>query len=109
MISTVTSCLGCGLYLFKESFNGLSPGKALFGLRVVDNVTGCPIGPVKSFLRTLPLLLPLVPIICLFQIISGPRIGDGWAHTKVIWRRDSGQVIGQADVFNTEDHKLEEK
>lgn len=72
------------LLLFKDGFSGFSPGKALMGVRVINSTTGQPAGFGASFKRNLILLIPLMPIIVAFLLIKGKRIGDGWAHTKVI-------------------------
>ena len=71
-----------------DGFRGHSPGKAMLGLQVVEENTGRPIGFFQSFQRNLPLLIPLVPLIVLVMLLQndGHRLGDGWAHTKVIWK-----------------------
>lgn len=42
-------------------------------------------------------LFPVFPLvghlIILVQMLKGPRLGDGWAHTKVIWKKHAGQPI----------------
>jgi uncharacterized RDD family membrane protein YckC len=81
---------------------GASPGKALFGLRVVDARSGQPAGLVASVKRTLALLTPLSAIIAAVQVGGGQRLGDHWAGTMVIWSRHREQVVfrpsqGEAD------------
>jgi hypothetical protein len=63
-------------------------------VQVLDARTGAPIGAGASFKRNLPLLIPIVgQLIILIQMLKGPRLGDGWAHTKVIWKKYAGQPI----------------
>lgn len=80
--------LAVALFLIKDGlFDGRSPGKALLGLRVVHTETGRPATPVASLMRNLPLLIPVVPLIVGFRLRRGPRWGDGWAKTRVVWDR----------------------
>jgi uncharacterized RDD family membrane protein YckC len=83
--------------LAKDGFSGTSPGKALMGVRAVDRKTGVPIGFGASLMRNLPTAIPFVPLIAGVQLIGGPRWGDGWAGTKVIWRKyaDNPLFTGQ--------------
>jgi uncharacterized RDD family membrane protein YckC/ribosomal protein S27AE len=74
------------IFCMKDGFTGYSPGKALMGVQVVDARTGRPISFAPSFLRNLPLLIPLMPLIVAFDLMKGKRIGDGWAKTRVIWK-----------------------
>jgi len=82
------------VFLLKDGFQGTSPGKWLCGVQVLDARTGAPIGAGASFKRNLPLLIPIVgQLIILIEMLKGPRLGDGWAHTKVIWKKYAGQPI----------------
>jgi uncharacterized RDD family membrane protein YckC len=71
----------------KDGFHGSSPGKALLGVQVVDERTGQPGGFGGAFKRNLILMVPFVPLIIAFTLGSGKRWGDGWAKTRVIWKR----------------------
>lgn len=77
-------------FLFKDGFNGASPGKAMMGIRVVDERTGEPIGFAGSAKRNwIIVLLGIVPFAWLIigaMMGKGYRIGDQWAKTKVIWK-----------------------
>lgn len=73
--------------LFREVFSGYSPGKAVFGVRVLSEDTWEPVGFGRAVLRTLPILIPFVPLVIAFTMMRGKRIGDGWARTRVIWNR----------------------
>lgn len=75
------------LFLFKDGFSGYSPGKFVFGIRVIDVNTGSPADFLDSFRRNIPLLFPLVPIIIAFQLGRATRWGDGWAGTRVVLAR----------------------
>jgi len=49
------------LFSLKDGFAGRSPGKAIYGIRIVDRHSLEPIGPGRSFLRNGPILI----ILCL--------------------------------------------
>ncbi len=100
------------MFCAKDGFSGYSPGKALCGLRAINADTGQSIGFLRSIARNLPptLTLFLVLIVAL-QIRKGPRLGDGWAKSKVIWQKyadrtpflslGKGWVAEQADLQST--------
>jgi uncharacterized RDD family membrane protein YckC len=93
-ISAVIAVLPWLLYaawLFKDGFNGHSLGKAAMGLQVVDIDTGQGAGFGASFKRNLPLLIPFAPLVAAFQMSRGPRLGDGWANTRVVWKKHQGR------------------
>ncbi len=71
----------------KDCFSGQSAGKAMCGVKVIDQTTGEPGGIGSSFKRNLPLVIPFVPLIIAFQLCKGHRTGDGWSNTKVIWKK----------------------
>ncbi len=75
------------VFLCKDCFSGQSLGKAICGVRVINQATGEPGGIGASFKRNLPLLIPYMPFVVGYQLGKGHRIGDGWSHTKVIWKR----------------------
>jgi hypothetical protein len=82
---------------FKDGFLGMSPGRALLGLQVVHEPGGGPIGLLASLKRNLLLVIPVLPPLVAFQLYGGPRWGDGWAKTRVIWRtyRDRPPFLAQ--------------
>jgi uncharacterized RDD family membrane protein YckC len=100
------------LFCAKDGFSGYSPGKALCGLRAINANTGQPIGLLRSMMRNVP---PGVTIFLTFivalQIRKGPRLGDGWSKSKVIWQkyadrkpflsRGKGWVAEQTDLQST--------
>ncbi len=59
----------------------------MMGVQVVDEIIGKPVGFDPSFKRNLPLIIPLMPLIVAFELPKGKRIGDGWARTRVIWKK----------------------
>ena len=81
------------LLLFKDCFSGQSGGKAMCGVKVIDETTGEPGGLGASFKRNLPLLFPFMPIVVAVQLCKGHRTGDGWSNTKVIWKKYANHPI----------------
>ncbi len=81
------------MLLMKDGSRGCSPGKAVCGLRVVNPATGRPAGFRASLKRNLVLFVPLLPLVLAFGLTSGPRIGDGWARTRVIRRKHAGHPV----------------
>jgi uncharacterized RDD family membrane protein YckC len=73
--------------ILRDGFNGMSPGKRILGLQVINTVNGVPIRFGDSLKRNLVLIVPVLPIVVAVQIFTanGMRIGDEWAQTKVIW------------------------
>jgi uncharacterized RDD family membrane protein YckC len=79
------------LWLFRDGFGGRSFGKSVMGLQVVDAETGQGAGFGASFKRNLPMLIPFAPLVAAFQMTRGPRLGDGWAQTRVVWTKHQGR------------------
>lgn len=77
----------------KDCFSGQSVGKAICGVKVIDKITGEPGSMGASFKRNLPLMIPLMPFIVASQLCKGHRTGDGWANTKVIWKKYASHSI----------------
>ncbi len=79
------------VFAFKDGFAGHSLGKKLMGVQVVDRTTLEPIGFGRSFKRNWTLGLPYISGIFVLtmavQMNEGPRLGDGTARTKVIWKK----------------------
>jgi hypothetical protein len=80
------------LFPFKDGFAGRSPGKWLFGLQVVRRGSLRPVGFLRSLRRNLLLAIPVlqavVALIIAYDVWQGEdRLGDGWAGTRVIWRK----------------------
>lgn len=74
-------------FLCKDCLLGQSPGKAICGVKVIEQGTGSPGGIGASFKRNLPLVIPFMPLIVAFQLCKGHRTGDDWSNTKVIWKK----------------------
>jgi uncharacterized RDD family membrane protein YckC len=89
----MTLVLASFFLLFRDCFAGHSPGKFLCGVKVIDKTTGKSCGFGSSFKRNLPLLIPLMPIVVGFELKKGTRTGDGWANTKVIWKKYANILI----------------
>lgn len=78
---------------------GATPGKAVFGLRVVDAAGGGP-GLTKAFLRSILLVvdtigccLPIVGLVTALASKGHRRVGDMVAGTFVVDRSDTGRPI----------------
>jgi uncharacterized RDD family membrane protein YckC len=71
-------------FFCKDGFSGYSPGKYVFGLRVIDATTGHPADYIDSFRRNIPFFFPFLGLIMVFQLSKGIRWGDGWANTRVV-------------------------
>lgn len=86
------------VFLMKDGFGGFSPGKAMMGVRVVDVSNGAPIGLGASFKRNLPTLIPFAVFVVAYQMMKGPRLGDKWASTRVIWRKYASSPVFQTGI-----------
>ena len=91
-----------GVFFCKDCFRGQSLGKAIMGVRVIDKTTGKPIDVKASFRRNLPLLIPLMPLAVAFLLYKGYRKGDGWANSKVIWKKYALHPIFLPEVSMTQ-------
>lgn len=87
MVDLAFTGLGMLLIAAKDSLGGVSPGKALTGVRVVHQDSNLPIGIVTSLKRNWPVLIPIMPLVMAVQLLKGPRAGDGMAHTRVVWTK----------------------
>lgn len=90
-LTVIGSILGLAYFLTKDSlpiYEGQSLGKRLLKLKVLDNETNLPIKNdyMKSFLRNIPLIIPVFQFIDAFMVFStnGKRFGDQWANTMVV-------------------------
>lgn len=95
-IQGVASLLGWMLvpvFLCKDCLSGQSVGKAMCGVKVIDETTGGPGGIGASFKRNLPLVIPIIPLVVAVQLCKGHRIGDGWSNTKVIWQKYAASPV----------------
>lgn len=90
---------GSALFVVKDGlFTGRSPGKAAFGLRVVDRDTGRPASLRASVKRNLPTLIPYFPLVIGWLLRKGTRPGDKWANTRVVWERYHGSPVFSFDT-----------
>lgn len=76
-----------GMLLLKDGLAGQSPGKFLCGVQALHEDTRAPGSFLQSIQRNLPTLIPFVPLIIALQLARGKRWGDGWAKTRVIWKK----------------------
>ncbi len=93
MAANIAGFVFMGLFICKDGISGYSPGKAIMGVRVIDRMSGEPIGWWASFKRNLPLLIPFMPIIVGISLCKGKRVGDGWSQSKVIWKKYASHPI----------------
>lgn len=85
-MSSYAAMLGImAVMLSKDGLNGYSPGKLLTGVQVFDEQTGRPIGINLSFKRNVALMIPFAVLLAALQMNRGPRLGDKFAKTKVVW------------------------
>ena len=98
-IQTVLSLGWLAFFVVLQGLTGGSPGKLLFGLRVVDQY-GAKCGLGKSLARTLmwivdaaPWIIPLVGPIAAFTSSGHRRVGDLAAGTYVVASSSVGQPI----------------
>ena len=74
-------------FYLKDGWKGRSPGKWVCGITVVDETSREPIGFGQSFKRNIPLAIPFAVLVALVQMMKGRRLGDKWAHTRVVWNK----------------------
>ena len=96
-ISYAYSITTISLFICKDGFGGYSPGKRLMGVQVLDDKTMKPIGFFPSFKRNLFILIGVIPygifvsgilmLVVAYQDPKGYRFGDGFAKTRVIWKK----------------------
>ena len=88
---TVAAPVSLLLFLIKDARMGFSPGKLICGVKALHEQSGAPAGLLASIKRTLPLLMPLAPLLVRVQLMSnsreGYRLGAGWANTRVVPRK----------------------
>jgi hypothetical protein len=77
------------LITLRDGFNGMSPGKRILGLQVINSVSGVPARLPDSLKRNIILAVPVIPIVVIIQIFTGNgfRLGDEWSQMKVIWKQ----------------------
>lgn len=75
------------VFSLKDGFSGMSVGKWVTGVQVVDVHSREPIGFRQSFKRNLVLLVPFAVLIVGLTMMKGQRWGDSWADTVVVWRK----------------------
>lgn len=97
-----------GALVILQGVKGFTPGKGIMGLRVVND-QGSPPGPIKALVRSLLLIVDMLPycipgllgLILLLTSKDHTRIGDKAAKTHVVAKADLGRppVPGAAAGF----------
>ena len=77
----------------KDCFSGQSLGKAICGVRVIDETSGKPAGIGASIKRNVLLFVTPLLFLAGFQLSRGHRIGDEWANAKVVWQKYASHPI----------------
>lgn len=85
-----------GVFVFLQGFKGFTPGKAVMGLRVVND-EGNPPGPIKALVRWLLLLVDLLPY-CLPGLLGLILILTSKDHTRLGDKAAKTHVVGKADL-----------
>ena len=83
IVAVVASLVGI---LLRDGWKGRSPGKQLLGLRVATT-SGKQCGYGRSFVRNLPVFVPLLNLVEIYLLIfstKSRRIGDRMAGTNVV-------------------------
>lgn len=87
-----------GVFWIWQGLAGLTPGKAIFGLRTVDEQGEAP-GILKAFLRWILWIVDAFPYCCIVPVVGGitmlastghRRVGDMAAKTYVVRREAMG-------------------
>ncbi len=94
------------IFCLKDGFSGVSPGKAMMGLLVINKTSGNPAGFVASLKRNLPLMIPFMVFVIDLQLRSGNRMGDGWANTAVISKKDAKKMIELLSRLGTSEVRI---
>ena len=85
-----------GVFVLLQGFKGFTPGKAVMGLRVVND-EGNPPGPVKALVRWLLLIVDLIPY-CLPGLLGLILILTSKDHTRLGDKAAKTHVVGKADL-----------
>ncbi len=80
------------VFFCKDGFQGMSLGKWMTGVQVVDVHTREPIGFARSLKRNFVLLVPFGVLIVAGTMMKGQRWGDKGARTAVIWRKKAHKL-----------------
>lgn len=89
MIIPMIAIIGWAALMCKDCFNGISVGKLLLGIQVVESNTQQIVSPQKSIIRNLFYFLSFIDIAFAFTNSKGHRLGDHVAHTEVLLRDKS--------------------
>ncbi len=81
------------IIICKDSFNGMSLGKRLLGIQVVDSDKDRIASPLKCIIRNLFYFLNPIDYLVIFFNLKGMRLGDYVAHTEVNLRNRTQEKV----------------
>lgn len=80
--------LAATYYTCSEGFTGQTTGKRLLHIKVIDDVTGVPIGPPRALLRFVVSWVSFIAVLAGYFWMLGNDAGQAWhdqaAHALVI-------------------------
>ena len=67
----------------KDCYKGMSPGKYIMGIQIINLKTNCIAGPLRCIVRNLCYFISFIEFIIFFASPQGLRIGDYLTSTRV--------------------------
>lgn len=83
IITPMVCIIGWAILICKDCFNGVSIGKRIMGIQIVDIQTHQIASPQKCVIRNLFYFLSFIDVIVMFANSKNLRLGDLATHTKV--------------------------
>ncbi len=93
VISPMIGLFAWAIIICKDSFDGMSIGKRLLGIQVVDSNKDRIASPIKCIIRNLFYFLSFIDLLVMFFHPKGMRLGDYVAHTEVNLRDRTLQKV----------------
>lgn len=86
-------------FLCKDCYGGMSPGKRIMGIQVINLKNLCIASPLKCIIRDLCSCFGLIELIILLSSPQGLRIGDYLTSTRVVIRNRNLQQKHGLAIF----------
>lgn len=83
IITPMVCIIGWAILICKDCFNGVSIGKRIMGIQIIDIQTQQIASPQKCVIRNLFYFLSFIDVIVMFASSKNLRLGDLATHTKV--------------------------